>query len=381
MPVLTRFDVTPATVDNNPRLFVEGAVLRRNGDGDIFGTVIDPVYWSKLEGNAISVGLPVSNGAVVAEGLVGADYRWTWNDAARPNAYGYRRNITVRDYDIVGYYPVTSAALGAASSSAFFLRLWKQLSNNVQLAYNSRHPGNLLTVQAYKIINGAATLLGTTVSLGVQADMWLRIKRIAATNTFSFYYATSDPAVGGWNLLWSGVVSDAVHFPVNCDLYPLFDRYNNNAGFAPQQEYYRQTREDIPFQRFWPTDDYAWVTGEAGVEWALDAGPNSHWVLSGVSAVLTEPGTSTVKFRIALSDTGSWADAEYCHATPEDISVIDAMAAAGEFNKKRYIHVEAHFSNAEDEQPTLSSMTWNGLVYPDVFVTGGINTGYGRNRR
>ena len=116
------------------------------------------------------------------------------------------------------------------------------------------------------------------------------------------------------------------------------------------------------------------------VEYAFDAGAGRRWKMSAASAVYSEPGTSTVKFRVAMSKTGLWADAYYIHAVPETIAVINAMAAGGAFDRDRFIHVEAHFSNDEDEQPSLTSLTMTGEWLPDTFVAGGVNTGYGYNR-
>jgi hypothetical protein len=204
---------------------------------------------------------------------------------------------------------------------------------------------------------------------GLTSKMRFRIKRVAATNTFTFYTATwNGSSWNSWVQRWSGVIYDATHFNYAHQLFPrsrILHYDWDPTEFTPELgAYFQKTDDGIAAQRFWNDSPEILVVDNAAVDWAFDAGSGYLWQLSDASCMKSEPGTSTIKFKIGGSDTGDDLDVLWLDTTWQTISEVKARAASGAYDANRYIHVKAQFDSDGTDQPTLSSFSIYGAKVP-----------------
>jgi hypothetical protein len=112
---------------------------------------------------------------------------------------------------------------------------------------------------------------------------------------------------------------------------------------------------------YWNDSPEIYVINAPGDEFAFDAGAGNIWALVSAASVLSEPGTSTVKFKVGVSDTGLLTDVTWIDALWQTIAQVSANAAAGLYNGHRYIHVKTQFNSAGSDQPTLTSFSITGI--------------------
>ena len=102
------------------------------------------------------------------------------------------------------------------------------------------------------------------------------------------------------------------------------------------------------------------VVNNKGVSWALDAGEGKAWKLRDAECEKTEPGSSSVKFKVGVSDTGVHYEAAWKDEKWQTIEQVCANAAVGTYDGHRYIHVKAQFNSDGTDQPTLRSFRIHG---------------------
>jgi hypothetical protein len=235
-------------------------------------------------------------------------------------------------------------------------------TNSVYILYNARQTSANQRVRCYKGINGVSTELATT-DVGLQSSIRFRIKRVSATNTFTFYYDIGS----GWQQVWSGVIYDATYLNYSHQLRIIITGAIEATPdiWEPEVAWYRQNTDDgIPAQRFWDDSPECRVVDSAAGDWAFDAGAGLTWQLGGASCMKSEPGTSSVLFKLGYSDTGNDADVTWVDTTWQTIAQVDSSAANGDYDGHRYIHVKAQFNSDGTDQPTLTSFTVKGRKAP-----------------
>jgi hypothetical protein len=167
----------------------------------------------------------------------------------------------------------------------------------------------------------------------------------------------------GWVLTWSGVVGHPGYLDTSHSLKPqvFASRGNNSDNWKPEADRYYQVTAVIPVQRFWNDSPEIHVIASKKVEWAFDAGAGKAWKLTGVSAMGSQPGTSSIRFKVGLSDSperesATWHD----NGNWKTISEINAAAENGEFDGYRYAFVSTQFNSDGKDQPTLTSFSIHG---------------------
>lgn len=354
MPTVNIFDLSPALVDGNQKIALNGAVAELQPDADVFGSVFDVVNWYE-DGDdffLLSSGQNEDGSSFVGGESAGK----LTNIGGDLTHYqiGARREVNYKDADVVMDWSDSNAADDAVNYTLLLHALWKDGNNWAMMLYNAITPALAHTILAYKKVNGVATNLANSGNLFIQIDVDLRIERVAATNTFTFWYKIG----GGWVNLWNGVILDAVHFPADCDMKPLVSHRSNGvaAGSQPVMDQYYQNVA----HRYYVDSPTIYVIDNALVEWALDAGVGMMWELINAACTKTEPGTSTVLFKVGVSDTGLLAGVTWVDVAWQTIAQVSANAAAGLYDGRRYVHVQSQFSSAGPDKPDLTDLTING---------------------
>jgi len=200
-------------------------------------------------------------------------------------------------------------------------------------------------------------------TIGIRNPLYLRIKRlITAGPSNNYFYAYWSQDGIAWNLVWSGQIRDATYFHENHLLYPIELRYCDATleSFTPEDTRYYQYVTDIVAQRFWPDSPEVLIVNNSGVDWAFDAGFGFVWDWDSASDTKSEPGTSSIKYKVGVSDTGAFGDITWIDATWKTIAEVSANAAAGLYNGYRYTHVKAQFNSDGTDKPTLTDFTMAG---------------------
>lgn len=354
MPTINVFDLSPSVVDNAEKVVLNGAVAELNADGDPYGSAI--AQWLEIVGTDVWASHAPGNTEDLAES---GGVQTIINETANLWARGARRNnVSFGDCDIVFKISDTRYA-NKPYGTDHFATLWRQTNDCVQIFYTARAaaPG---TLYVRKVINNVGTILAT-VGIGNVPDLYLRIKRrltVPANNSFTFY-TSPDGAV--WTQRWTGQITAAT-FDNSHLLYPLWFTQSGasaDVDCAPDIDSYYQETVDIAAQRFWPDSPTIYVIDNALVEWAFNAGAGKVWALTGAACTKTEPGASTVKFKVGYSDTGLHAGATWDGAW-RTIAQVNANAAAGLYDGHRYLHVQAQFNSDATDQPTLTDFTITG---------------------
>ncbi len=340
------FDTYFATVDRNEKVFVEKGIAKLAPEGDVFGDLLDNTHWTKTE-----KGVNVSEAGGIA----------FFDKTGTTRTHGaLERSFTYSSCDIAVDWTKNHPINGAGYQGRVSLALRRDARNLAIMMYSARStdPGWQVIDYGY-YINGAFTWLGWKI-MGSCDTMKLRIKRDSATNTFAFYYDIG----AGWVKIWSGVILDVTHFNTRHLLYPQLLTTcvsTPNTAFDPEADrYYQVTDDGIPAQRFWDDSPVALVVRDSSVNWALDAGEGKRWKLRDAECEKTEPGDSSVKFKVGVSDTGVHYDATWKDEKWLTIEQVNANAASGRYDGHRYIHVKAQFNSDGTQQPTLRSFRIHG---------------------
>lgn len=114
---------------------------------------------------------------------------------------------------------------------------------------------------------------------------------------------------------------------------------------------------DIAQRTFWNDSPGLLVVDHPEVDWALDAGQGNVWRLSGFASIRSEPGTSSVKFRMGISDTGLPADVRWLDNVWCSSDKIGENAQEGKYNGHRYLHIMAQFNSSGRDRPELTSVS------------------------
>ena len=350
MPTIS--DIYRTSVDNNYKVKADGDLAP---DEDVFGSVIND--WTEIDDPAVEgfagQNWVESDGLLIPTAPAGANTRST-----------QRRNITYGDFDMVmhignGYYIGPTAEEGA-------INFWNWIDSNNLVSldyYFQRNTGiRLNRIYVSKRINGVWTGL-YSADLAGQSEMWFRVKRLLTSgpsnNYFYFYTSINGSA---FTLQYSAQIRDATHFNESDTLYPLIGCYGGRVGttYSPEITMYYQYTGDIAAQRFWP-DSPEFEFRIPGKEHAFNAGDDCFWNLTGASASESEPGASTVRFKIGYSDTGLQADATWDGAWLTEAQV-NTNAAAGNYDDHQYIHVKVQLNSTGADQPGCSDFTINGAA-------------------
>ncbi len=340
------FDTHLATVDNNEKVIVEEGIAKLAPDGDEFGNQLDLRNWRKAVGHYAE-----SGGIVVAlSGMGGNDH------LERQTAYD--------DADVVVHWsntypdPATKPYGGCAG-----ICLGRDSKNYVRILYFARKIGTpKCNFDTLKMIDGKHTLLDWTPGVGPQTSIKFRIRRRKSDNHFWVYYDIG----AGWVLTWSGIVNHPGHFDTSHSLKPrvFAGRGTNSENWKPEADRYYQVTTDIPAQRFWNDSPEILVVNNSSVNYAFDAGKGKVWKLRDADCEKSEPGTSSVKFKLGASDTGKHADAAWIDKKWQIIEQGNANAAKGTYDGHRYIHVRAQLNSDGTDQPGLKSFLVHGSRVP-----------------
>lgn len=363
-------DIVDETVDNNAKL-IDGAgppIVQLAPDADEFGDSFD--NWDEISGSDIRTGSYAKGTAEWRE--AGGILDVINEPAGDYELVARRNNVTYLDGDVCVYLPQTDYSNQTYLGIIDFW-LWRIKDTGVFIRYIPRRQAGMHLIQVYKIINTVPTKLFESANI-IAPALWLRIKRVTGvgTQTFTFYYATADPYVlpANWAQVWTGVVYDATHLTENHLLYVLINSYVFGVGvFDPQYSFYRQWTGDMAAQRFWPDSPECHIINSAAgaVEYAFDATAGNAWHLAGAAAGRSEPGASTVLFKVGYSDTGLDADVTWVDIAWQTSIQVSINAAAGLYDNHRYLHVKAQFNSDGTVQPSLTDFTINGTQDP-VFI-------------
>jgi len=368
MPVHTinKFNLLTALIDFNWKVILVGGVATLAPDADEFGNALDG-HWTPLGDGAIRFGWAAYTASSVTEIAnilrINALGPVNWSQGIRRDvAGGYL------DADVMTYFSKTdSADTDNARWSLIEFALWKDNNNCVFIRYWPTHHPNNHVVQVGKFIGGIQTILYQSGTFGVRPVMWFRIKRVAGTNTYTFYQAVTDPIISppNWQVMWTGVIADFLFSDL---LMPLtFALCPNTISINPEIDWFRQRTDDgIPAQRFWPDLPYIHVIDNALVEWAFDATLGKTWTLTGASCVKNQ----TVLFKLGVSNSGNDIDVVWIDGAWQTILQVAANAAAGLYDGTRYIHIKAQFVSDGTVQSSLTSFSIIGdTVSPFTLLT------------
>ncbi len=347
------------TVDNNAKSEAGAGppMVQVAPEGDEFGAALDG-NWVEITGTEINAAWSGKSTASIAEG----GNKLNWTDGAVPWCVGERRNIAYKDCDLEIEFDPTNAAVVVGKVSLLIFAMWKDEGNFVRITYMPRRNVVNQKIDVYKYINSAATLLAEFL-VGTQDPVKLRIKRVAATNTFTLYYDIG----AGWVQLWTGVVSDATHFPVNADLYPIVAPYESTetGAFNPSCDFYRQkTDGGIAAQRFWPDSPEADIKDSVncggGESYAFDAAVDKTWVLTGASSVEDGDG-GTNKWKVGFSDNPDGSGITWDGAW-RTIAEVNTNAGNGDYDGHRYLYIKWQGNSDNTQQPNATSFTISGTA-------------------
>jgi len=344
--------------DGNVKLIVDGNCIKLAPEGDVFGSIISD--WSEIGGDEILGAWPSKGSCSYSE----ASGKLTWADAGNsPYWMGARRNnVSYLDFDVVFYWSDTEAQTGNGIADVWMV-MFKEFNEYISMIYRTKWTTGNQYIAAFSVTGGSSTQRGSTISLGNQSDIWFRMKRVAATNTYTFYYATSNPMTtpANWVQVWSGTIND---FTVADEFQSVAGVYVSDSTsswtFTPDLDYYTQISGNE--ERFWPdSPECDIIDSSAGTpEYCLDAGTGGTWMLTGCSPMVFLTGTSTIKFKAGWSDSPTRASATWINSgnwlTPAE---LDAQTAAGALDGHRYVFLKAQFNSDGPDQPALGPVTFS----------------------
>lgn len=363
------YDLSPALIDNNAKLLWDAAV-KDAPEGDLFGSALDTVNWTETDYNEIGdiTVYPKEGASLLESSGVLTNVSGTPSTAW---SLGAKREFSYGDCDIVFEWEDTENQVGPSLCARVYNFLHLNSMNYVFMYHRSRRfSGAYNELMVYKRINGVSTQLYYIYFSGLSAKVRFRFKRVAATNTFTFYTATwNGSSWNAWVQRWSGVIYHATYFNYTHQLFPVNSIMHLAAdptAFTPELgAYFQKTDDGIAAQRFWPDSPECHVIDSAvgAVEYVVDIGPGNTFFGSGFTCTQTEPGTSTVKFKIGYGDTADRASATF-DTTWRTEGELSVKVANGDFDGHRYLFLKAQFNSGGGDQPTLTDLTISGSAAP-----------------
>jgi len=334
MSIVNIFNLTPSLIDNNQKVDLNVAVAELQLFSDEFGDALDAHWtigddgWGHAENGSVA-----EAGGEVALSCTGAVGAYRGKGIHTPYVFN---DLTVE----VDYHNWVKGPGDPQFNSALLL-VQKDANNVVVIRRYYDGPNDYIS--AHKGVGGVFTTIGTFNTLAL--DFGFRIVR--SGNNFDVYYNVG----AGWVQLG---VTTAAAIGADCSVYnSLFAR---GAGTTTVDDMYcRITGSGY----YWNDNPEIYVIDNALVEWAFDAVTGT-WNLSGASAVLTEPGVSTVKFKVGWSDDGTFVGTTWVDVAWQTIAQVNANAVAGLYDGHRYLHVQAQHHSTGPDQPTLTSFSITG---------------------
>lgn len=231
--------VSPAIVDNNEKIIVEGGVAKLAPDGDNFGESVDSTHWTVTSEHG---------GGTVTE----ASNKLTFNDPAHDDhSTRVDRSYLYGDADIVEKVVDLSPSAVGYSAAVQTLSL-RDANNGVFIQYHARHSLSNQYLSAWQKINGVDTSLWLLPNPGAFSTLWMRIKRLRTSgpsNNYFYFYTSTDGIA--WSLRWSGQIRDATYFHENHDVSPSCKAWHaptTDVWEPALDRYYQKTDDGIPAQ-------------------------------------------------------------------------------------------------------------------------------------
>ncbi len=331
---ISSFDTSLSIDDNNERVIVDGGIAKLALWSDEFGLSLDngwtvgTEYWE--ENGTVSEAGGLCTVTAVATGILRAKAIYSAS--------------VYEDVTVEAGFENFAWSLGDPSAwGCVILRLWVDINNFVHIyMYKSSSSQRIFAV---KRVGGSYNTVSEIDSSAT--DFGFKITRSGDTTTF--YYDDG----GGWIQL-GGSTSAAIGPNARVSVVSQME----DGSLGADVDYCRITATDDLYRDDSPE---CGVVDNAAVDWAFDAGPGKIWELLDADCVKSEPGSSSVLFKIGHSLTGNAGDVFWEDATWQTIAQASANAASGNYDGFRYIHVLAQFNSDGTVQPTLSSFSIKGL--------------------
>lgn len=205
-------------------------------------------------------------------------------------------------------------------------------------------------VRAYKDVATVITMIATVGLGSYPSSFKFRITRTG--NNFSYDYDVG----GGWTSL---AASNAAAIGADCNTGPCVDAFGLTTTSC-DVNYVRITNSGY----YWDDSPTHLIVHSGVVSYAFDAGAGNKWKCLSASASKTEPGTSSIKFKVGYSDDGStvtWVDGSW-----QTIAQVSANAAAGNYDDHRYLHAQAQHNSNGDDRTVLASFTINAIAMAEA---------------
>jgi hypothetical protein len=288
------FDISPALIDNNQKVDVEGGIAKLQLWSDEFGSSLDGgwtvgvEYWQ--ENGSVS-----ETGGVCTVSAVGGGTDGAIRAKAIFSTSVYEDVTVEADFQNYDYSTTDPSADGCV-----ILRLWVDTNNFAHIYMHKSSSSQ--RIYAVKRVGGTYNTVGEINS--TSTDFKFRIVR--SGDTISFHYDDG----GGWL--------------------------------------------DSP---------EILVVDNDKVQWAFNAGEGKVWKLTGASAAGSQPGTSSIKFKVGLGNSSERSSATWHDEGKwKTISEINAAAENGEFDRYKYIFVSTQFNSDGKDQPALTSFSIHGCT-------------------
>lgn len=359
------FNVT--TVDNNAKAEAGAGppMVQVAPEGDVFGSVFDIVNWTESSGIGAE-GASFLESTGVLTNVSGTPSTFWDLIAQREFAYG--------DCDLVFEWEDTENQVAASLSARIYAYLYLNATNYVWAEHRSRrYSGTYDHLMWRKRINGVSTVLYNINYSGLPSKMRFRIKRVAATNTFTFYTATwNGSSWNSWVQRWSGVIYDATYFNYAHQLKPrsrIIHWATDPTEFTPELgAYFQKTDDGIAAQRFWPDSPEADIKDSVncggGESYAFDAAVGKTWSLTGASSVEDGDG-GTVRWKVGFSDAADGSGITW-DAAWRTIAEVNTNAGNGDYDSHRYLYVKWQGNSDNTQQPNATSFTISGAAVSGI---------------
>lgn len=335
MPTINIFDFDTALFDNNQKVALNGAVAELQTWSDEFGAVLEAHWsinssgWGHTENGTVT-----ESGNKLAIAATGVNLNYRGKGVYSP--YVFNDLAVEVDYNNWVKGP------GDPQWNLANLLVQKDINNLVLMRRYYDGPNDYIS--AHKVVATVWTTIGTFNTVVTN----FKLKIVRSGNNFDTYYDVG----AGWVQL--GITTAAI-IGANCSVYvSALARHTGTTSFDAM--YCRITGSGY----YWDDSPEIFVIDNALVEWAFDAGLGNVWDLSGASCTKTEPGASTVKFKVGYSDNGLLSGATWPDAIFQTIAQVAANAAAGLYDGHRYLHVIAQFASGGADKPDLTDFSIAG---------------------
>jgi hypothetical protein len=340
------FDLSPALIDSNQKVDLDVGVAKLQLFQDLFGSVLD-AHWTvgKLPHTGWS---STENGTVVESG---GQCQIT---AIAPVEFGYYEKGIYTGLlfgDLTVSMDVASATMPWEDWKATYMSIFIDVNSNnyVWLCRYRDKTAGVDCIGYQKCVGGIKTDIGRIIT----SVLTFKLRIVRSGNDFWCYYDIGS----GWTLMPGNPFTAAIGTPARVYVMCMSKTWCTTIADV---ESITITGSGV----YWNDSPEIYVINGPGDEFAFDAGAGKTWSLSGASAVLSEPGTSTVKFKVGVSDTGLIADVTWIDALWQTAAQVNANAAGGLYDGRRYVHVKAQFGSDGTDQPTLSSFSILGVKAP-----------------